>query len=60
MTGAWHSIIGTEYAAITKYLKGVPARFEVDKSQGIFNAILLKAEDTIESINRLQIFEDII
>lgn len=60
MTGAWHSIIGTEYAAITKYLNGIPARFEVDKSQGIFNAILLKAEDTIESINRLQIFENVI
>ncbi|GAB6077843.1 TIGR00282 family metallophosphoesterase [Hydrogenobaculum acidophilum] len=60
MTGAWHSIIGTEYTAITKYLKGIPARFEVDESQGIFNAILLKAQDKIESINRLQIFEDII
>ncbi len=60
MTGAWHSIIGTEYGAITKYLKGVPARFEVDKSQGILNAILLKAQDKIESINRLQLYEDII
>ena len=59
MTGAWHSIIGTSYDAISKYLTGIPTRFEVDKSQGIFNAVLLKAEDSIESINRLQIFEDL-
>ncbi len=60
MTGAWHSIIGTSYDAISKYLTGLPVRFEVDSSQGILNAILLKAQDKIESIQRFQIFENVV
>ncbi len=59
MTGAWHSVIGSSYNAISKYLSGMPVRFEVDSSQGIFNAILLKAKDTIESIQRIQVFENV-
>lgn len=57
MTGAWHSIIGSKYDAISKYITGMPVRFEVDSSQGVFNAILLSVDDVIKSIQRIQIFE---
>lgn len=60
MTGAYHSIIGTDLKAIEKYISGIPMRFEIPNTKAILNAIVIEINDTnnkIENIKRVKILE---